>query len=66
MPVYYYDLTTNAIDLSHKMEMESMIGRGWNKPLKNKTDIKVKIVERLLAMRKIFNEEYVFDQCRII
>ena len=42
------------------------MGRGWNKLPKNKTDVKVKIVERLLAFRKLINNEYILDQSKII
>ena len=42
------------------------MGRGCNKLPKNKTDIKVKIIEWLLVMRKIINEQYVLDQSRTI
>ena len=66
LPVYYYDLTSIAIDLSHKMEDERKMGRGWVKLPKNKTDIKLKIVERLLAMRKMGEEGYHLDQWRIV
>ena len=42
------------------------MGRGWAKLPKNKTNVKVKIVERLLALRKTKDDEYVLDQSRII
>ena len=42
------------------------MGRGWIKQPKNKTDMKVKIVETLLALRKIINNENVLDQSKII
>ena len=42
LPIYYYDLTLIAIDLSHKMEDERKMGRGWAKLPKNITDVKQK------------------------
>ena len=42
------------------------MGRGWSKLLKNKTNVKVKIVERLFSLRKIKGEEFILDQSRII
>ena len=49
-----------------KMQVENTLGRGWNKLPKNRTDAKLKIFERLLAMRKLVNDEYVLDQDRLI
>ena len=66
MPVCYYYLTAISINLAQKMEKEKTTGHRWNKLPDNKTDIKVKIVERLLATRKIINEQYILNQCRII
>ena len=66
MLVHYYDLTAITIYLSHKMKTERAIRCRWNKLFKNKMDLKVNIVERLLEMRKTVNEEYALDQPRII
>ena len=49
-----------------KMQVENTLGRGWNKLPKNRTDAKLKIFERLLAMRKLVNDEYVLYQDRLI
>ena len=42
------------------------MGRGWSKLPKNKTNVKTKIVERLLAMRNMVDGEYTLDQTRVI
>lgn len=47
------------------MDIDRTMSRGWNKYLK-KTDITVKRVEKLLAMRNIVNSTYQLDQSRII
>ena len=51
-PIYYYNLTSIAIDYLKSFKKEKDVGRGWTKVPKNLTDIKTKIVERLLAMQK--------------
>ena len=51
-PIFYYDLTSIAIDWMKSFKNEHLLGRGWNKIPKNPTDVKMKIIERLLAMRK--------------
>ena len=61
-PIYYYHLTSIAIDMSQKMLSEYQLGRDWTKLPKNKTDVKTKIVERLVALRKVVNDEFVLDQ----
>ena len=62
LPVYCYDLTSIAIDVSHRMENERKMGHAWDKLPKNKIDIELKNVERLLAMRKLGDGEYCLDQ----
>ena len=61
IPLYYFDLTSIAIDMASKMEVEKKMGQGWIKLPKNKKDVKVIIIERLLALRKFINNEYVLD-----
>ena len=65
-PIYYYQLTSIAIDMAEKVYVENTMGRGWSKLPKNKTNVKTKIVERLLAMRKLIDGEYTLDQTRVI
>ena len=65
-PIYYYDLTSIAIDMTEKMYVENNMGRGWSKIPKNKTNVKTKIVERLLAMRKLVDGKYTLDQTQVI
>lgn len=48
MPVYYYNLTSIGIDLSHKIEDKRTMVRDWAKLPKNTTDTKVKIVVRII------------------
>ena len=51
-PIFYYDLTSIAIDYLRNVKAQNELGRGWNKIPKNVTDCKLKIISRLLAMRK--------------
>ena len=62
-PLFYYDLSMIAIEYVKRMSNEKEMGRGWAKLPKNKTDTKIKIIERLLALRKrADNEEYILSQ----
>jgi len=49
---YYYDLASIAIDYSKAFKKEHELKRGWDKTPKNQTEMKTRIIERLLAMRK--------------
>ena len=49
---YYYDLASIAIDYSKNFKKESQLGRGWGKVPKNQTEMKTRVIERLLGMRK--------------
>ena len=60
-PIYYFDLTSVAIDWLKNFKSENQLGRGWNKIPKNPTDVKMKIVERLLAMRKYNSSTGLYD-----
>ena len=67
-PLYYFHLTSIAIDYLKCFKKDNDLGRGWTKVPKNPTDIKTKIIERLLSMRK-FSEEtkkYELDQNRLL
>ena len=66
-PLFYYDLSSIAIDLLKKMWYEKEMGRGWAKLPKNKTDIKVKIIKGLLALRKRTDSgQYTLSQTKIL
>ena len=67
-PIFYYDLTSIAIDWLKSFKNEHLLGRGWNKIPKNPTDVKMKIIERLLAMRKYDPNtgSYKLDQCVLL
>ena len=47
---------------------EKDMGRGWNKVPKNQTDVKKKIVDRLLVMRKLSDSsrKYELDQNKLL
>ena len=49
---YYYDLASIAIDYSKAFKKEHELKRGWDKTPKNQTEMKTRIIERLLVMRK--------------
>ena len=54
-----------AIEYVKRMSNEREMGRGWAKLPKNKTDTKLKIIERLLALRKrADNGEYILSQTK--
>ena len=49
---YYYDLASIAIDYSKAFKKEHELNQGWDKTQKNQTEMKTRIIERLLTMRK--------------
>ena len=65
--LFYPDLSAIAIDLSkHFCEMQSL-GKGWLKVPKNRTDVKTKIISRLLALRKqSANQKHALDQLHFL
>ena len=48
-PIYYYDLSCIAIDMIKAFYEQNRIQTGWQKLPKNKTNVKNKILGRLLA-----------------
>ena len=67
MEVYYYHLTSIAVDYLKLFTEENTLGRGWAKVPKNKSDVKVKIVGVILALRKEDDGgKFVLDQGRIL
>ena len=67
-PHYYYNLSSIAIDYVKSFKKEKDLGRGWTKVPKNPTDIKTKIVSRLLSIRKLNtdNNRYELDQFTLL
>ena len=67
-PNYCYHLTSIGIDYIKKFKKEKDMGRGWNKVPKNQTDVKRKIVDKLLVMRKLSDSsrKYEPDQNKIL
>ena len=66
-PVYYYYISSIAIDYLNIFAKEKQLGRGWKKVPVNKTDGKNKIINILLALRKVdTNGVYMLDQGRVI
>ena len=67
MEVYYYHLTSIAVDYLKLFTEENTLKRGWAKVPKNKSDAKVKIVGVILALRKEDEEgNFVLEQTRIL
>ena len=58
---YYYDLASIAIDYSKNFKKECELGRGWGKVPKNQTEMKTRVIERLLSMRKFVESKNVFE-----
>ena len=67
MEMYYYHLTSSAVDYLRFFQEENTLGRGWAKVPKNKSDAKLKIIGVILALRKE-NDDGTFnlDQTRIL
>ena len=66
-PMFYFHISAIAIDYLKKLSKESELSRGWKKVPVNKTDGKNKIINILLATRKIdTNGTYQLDQGRVI
>ena len=65
-PICYYHITAIAIYMVQKILDGQTLGRDQMKLSKKKTDVKIKIVERFLVMRKIINGYYVLDQHRLL
>ena len=66
--IFYYDLASIAIDYSKNFKKENELHRGWAKVPKNQTEMKTRIIERLLAMRK-YNDnskKYELDQDKLL
>ena len=64
---YYPDLSAIAIDFSKAMTIEKSEGRGWSRVPKNNTDIKTRIIERLLMLRKMNSDhKYLLCQTNLI
>ena len=62
-PIYYYDLACIAIDMMKAFYEQNRIQTGWQKLPKNKTNVKNKILGRLLALRNCgFDGIYTLDQ----
>ena len=53
MEVYYPQLSAIAIDFLKNIKMEKANGRGWKRLPTNPTDVKVKLIEILLSLRRI-------------
>ena len=64
--VYYFDLTSLAIDILSNMKLENDLGRGWSKVPKNKTDAKIKLVQVIISKRQIIEDKYHLDQTMVM
>ena len=58
--MFYYNLTEIAINLVKSFTLEHELGRGSDSIPTNKTEVKLKIIGQLLALRKM-NEECVYE-----
>lgn len=62
-PLFYFDLSSIAIDYVKRMVIDKEMRRGWANLPKNKTNVKLKIIERLLALQKRTNNgDYTLEQ----
>ena len=65
--LFYFHLTAIAVDFAKIMKESKDINSGWDTIPKNNTQIKEKIVERLLSLRTLEEGgKYVLDQSRVV
>ena len=65
--LFYYDLTAIAVDFTKIMRDPKNFAQSWTKLPKNNTQVKEKIVERLLALRQRGDDgSYLLDQSSIV
>ena len=64
--LFYYDLTSIAVDYVKRMKTMQSKKSGWIKLPVNLPNAKKKIVELILQMRVMSNNEYHYDQARLI
>ena len=65
--LFYFHLTAIAIDYFKVFGTDSVLGRGWAKVPKNKSDAKVKIIGVILALRKENTDgKFVLDQTCVL
>jgi len=65
--VYNYSLSSIAIDYSHILANKKDLDQGWAQLPKNKTQVKDKLVHRLLAMCKLGDDgKYTLLQLQLI
>ena len=65
--LYYYELSCIAIDLVKIFYPQKEMGLGWTNLPKNKTHVKLKIIGRIIALRKVMDDgKYVLDQNHFI
>ena len=65
---YYYGLASIAINYDKNFKKESESGRGRGKVPKNQTEMKTRVIEQLLSMRKYsdIKKEYELDQGEVL
>ena len=64
--LFYYDLTALAVDINKSMR-DPLHSNTWSKVPKNPTQVKEKIVERLLALcQRGPDGKFVLEQCSIV
>ena len=65
--LYYYGLSCIAIDLMKVFYPQKEMGLGWTKLPVNKTNVKNKIIDRILALRRLDDDgKYIIDQKHFI
>ena len=66
--ILYYGLGSIAIDYSKQFKKEHELQRGWSKTPKNQTEMKVRIIERILVIREYcdIEKEYKSDQAQLL
>lgn len=66
---HYYNLVSIAIDYSIAFKKDHLLKRGYNKVPINQTEMKTRIIERLLAMMKYIvlpQKKHKLDQNKVL
>ena len=64
--LFYYDLTSAAVDYAKDIQQLSVDGTAWKKLPNNAVDTKCKIVKTILQLRLMVDGRYILSQERLI
>ena len=64
--LFYYHLAAIAVDYLKSFKIKITLGRGWLKVPTNKTNVKIKIIEIILSLRKMRDSTYQLNHTRLL